>query len=146
MAHRFGYHLGPATIHTKVNATNWRLGNNADGNVYLKEWKNKITKVKKSLQPVKPVSYSVIKHGIVGLTKYITTYWSSEKIRCNALSPGPVLNLQSKSLVNNLKKLIPMGRLANKHEYKSAIKFLCTDDSSYMTGQNVIIDGGRSIW
>ena len=110
------------------------------------EEKVKITKVKKSLQPVKPVSYSVIKHGIVGLTKYISTYWSSEKIRCNALSPGPVLNLQSKSLVNNLKKLIPMGRLANKHEYKSAIKFLCTDDSSYMTGQNVIIDGGRSIW
>ena len=102
----------------------------------------KISKIKKSLQPVKPVSYSIIKHGIVGLTKYISTYWSSENIRCNALSPGPVLSLQSKSLVKNLKKLIPMGRLANKDEYKSAIKFLCTDDSSYMTGQNLVIDGG----
>ena len=48
--------------------------------------------------------------------------------------------------IEYLEKLIPMGRLANKNEYKSAIKFLCTEDSSYMTGQNVIIDGGRSIW
>ena len=106
----------------------------------------KISKIKKSLQPVKPIGYSIIKHGIVGLTKYISTYWSSDNIRCNALSPGPVLNLQSKALIKNLEKLIPMGRLANKNEYKSAIKFLCTEDSSYMTGQNVIIDGGRSIW
>ena len=102
--------------------------------------------VKNSKQPVKPISYSVIKHGIIGLTKYLSTYWASENIRCNALSPGPVLNLQSRSLVSKLKKLIPMQRLANKNEYKSAVKFLCTEESSYMTGQNIIIDGGRSIW
>ncbi len=106
----------------------------------------KIRNTKSSKQPVKPISYSVIKHGIIGLTKYLATYWAPENIRCNALSPGPVLNLQSKSLINKLKKLIPMERLANKNEYKSAIKFLCTDESSYMTGQNVIIDGGRSTW
>lgn len=97
-------------------------------------------------QPAKPVSYSVIKHGLVGLTKYLSTYWAEHHIRCNALSPGAVLNSQSQSLINKLKKLIPMARLANKNEYKSAVKFLCSDESSYMTGQNIVIDGGRSVW
>ena len=107
-------------------------------------YKNK--KLKKSKQPVKPISYSVIKHGVIGMTKYLSTYWASDCIRCNALSPGPVSNFQPKSLVNKLKNLIPMARLAHKNEYRSAVKFLCTDESSYMTGQNIIIDGGRSVW
>ena len=107
-------------------------------------YKNK--NFKNSNQSVKPISYSVIKHGVIGLTKYLSTYWAGENIRCNALSPGSVLNLQSENLVRRLKNLIPMARLANKNEYRSAVKFLCTDDSSYMTGQNVIIDGGRSVW
>ena len=94
---------------------------------------------------VKPVTYSVIKHGLIGLTKYIATYWPS-KIRCNALSPGGVLNNQSKEFLSKVKLQIPMNRLANKNEYRAAIQFLCSDASSYMTGQNLIIDGGRSIW
>ena len=94
----------------------------------------------------KPVTYSVIKHGIVGLTKYVSTYWNKEKIRCNSLSPGPIFNNQSKTFIKKLSKQIPMGRLANKSEYRQAIKFLCSDASSYMTGQNVVIDGGRSVW
>lgn len=107
-------------------------------------YKNK--KLKNSKQPVKPISYSVIKHGVIGLTKYLSTYWAPENIRCNALSPGPILNFQPKTLVSKLKNLIPMARLAHKNEYRSAVKFLCTDESSYMTGQNIIIDGGRSVW
>ena len=95
---------------------------------------------------VKPVTYSVIKHGIVGLTKYLSTYWAEKNIKVNSLSPGSVLHEQPKELQNKLKKLIPMNRLAKKNEYIGAIKFLCSSDSSYMTGQNLVIDGGRSIW
>ena len=94
----------------------------------------------------KPVMYSVVKHGIIGLTKYISTYWCDKQIRCNAISPGSIENGQSKSFITKLNKLIPMKRLAKKNEYKGAIKFLCSDASKYMTGQNLIIDGGRSTW
>lgn len=94
----------------------------------------------------KPVTYSVIKHGIVGLTKYLSTYWAKKNIKVNSLSPGSVLSNQPKEFQNRIKKLIPMNRLANKNEYIGAIKFLCCDDSSYMTGQNLVIDGGRSVW
>ena len=94
----------------------------------------------------KPVMYSVIKHGLLGLTKYLATYWHNKKIRCNAISPGPVENNQSKNFINKLKKQIPLNRLAKKNEYIAAIQFLCSDASSYMTGQNLIIDGGRSVW
>jgi NAD(P)-dependent dehydrogenase (short-subunit alcohol dehydrogenase family) len=95
---------------------------------------------------VKPVTYSVIKHGLIGLTKYLATYWPDKKIRCNALSPGGVLNKQGNEFLSKVKMQIPLKRLANKSEYRSAVQFLCSDASSYMTGQNIIIDGGRSIW
>ena len=94
----------------------------------------------------KPVTYSVIKHGIVGLTKYLSTYWANKNIKVNSLSPGSVLNNQPKEFLSRIKKLIPMNRLAKKNEYIGAIKFLCTEDSNYMTGQNLVIDGGRSVW
>jgi len=97
-------------------------------------------------QPVKPITYSVIKSGLVGLTKYLSTYWLKEGIRANALSPGGVYDGQNEEFVNKLTSLIPMGRMASDDEYIGAIQFLCSDASSYMTGQNLIIDGGRSIW
>ena len=100
----------------------------------------------KKIRNFKPVTYSVIKHGLIGLTKYLSTYWPDKNIRCNSLSPGGVELDQSKEFKNKLKKLIPLNRMAQKSEYKSAIKFLCSDASSYMTGHNLIIDGGRSIW
>jgi len=98
------------------------------------------------LQYSKPITYSVIKHGIIGLTKYTATYWAKNKIRCNALSPGGVKNLNNSAFNKRVNKLIPMNRLANKEEYISAVQFLCSDASSYMTGHNLIIDGGRSVW
>ena len=99
-----------------------------------------------SKQPKKPVSYSVIKTGLVGLTRYLATYWAESGIRVNALSPGGVLDRQDSDFVSNLAKLIPMGRMAAPGEYVGAIQFLCSDASAYMTGQNIVIDGGRSIW
>lgn len=95
---------------------------------------------------VKPPTYSVIKHGLVGLTKYTATYWADKNIRCNALSPGGVFAGQGDEFVTRLSSLIPMGRMAFSHEYRSAVQFLCSDASSYMTGQNIIMDGGRSVW
>jgi NAD(P)-dependent dehydrogenase (short-subunit alcohol dehydrogenase family) len=97
-------------------------------------------------QPVKPITYSVIKSGLIGLTKYLSTYWSDKGVRVNALSPGGVYENQDQEFVSKLTKLIPLGRMANADEYRSAVQFLCSDASSYMTGQNLIIDGGRSVW
>ena len=98
------------------------------------------------LQNVKPITYSVIKSGLIGMTKYLATYWNESNVRVNAISPGGVYENQDSEFVNRLTKLIPLGRMASPDEYKSAIQFLCSDASSYMTGQNLVIDGGRSVW
>ena len=100
----------------------------------------------KSLQPVKPITYSVIKSALVGLTKYVATYWKDKNIRCNALSPGGVFNEQPEEFLEKITKLIPLGRMANKDEYRAAIQFMCSEGSSYMNGHNLVMDGGRSIW
>lgn len=97
-------------------------------------------------QSVKPITYSVIKNGLIGLTKYLSTYWCESNVRCNALSPGGVFQNQNKDFVEKISKKIPMGRMANSSEYRAAIQFLSSDASSYMNGHNLIIDGGRSIW
>jgi NAD(P)-dependent dehydrogenase (short-subunit alcohol dehydrogenase family) len=96
-------------------------------------------------QPVKPVTYSAIKHGLLGLTKYLAGYWAGSGVRCNALSPGGVYNGQADAFVAKLTSLIPMGRMARLEEYRAAVQFLCSDASAYMTGQNIVMDGGRSI-
>jgi NAD(P)-dependent dehydrogenase (short-subunit alcohol dehydrogenase family) len=97
-------------------------------------------------QPVKPVTYSVVKTGLIGLTRYLATYWAACGIRVNSISPGGVYNNQADDFVERLANLIPLGRMANANEYQAAILFLCSDASSYMTGSNLVIDGGRSCW
>jgi NAD(P)-dependent dehydrogenase (short-subunit alcohol dehydrogenase family) len=97
-------------------------------------------------QPVKPVTYSVIKAGLVGLTRYLATYWAQNGVRANALSPGGIYNGQDEQFVQRLANLIPLGRMARRDEYRAAVQFLCSDASSYVNGQNIVIDGGRSIW
>ena len=96
--------------------------------------------------PVKPVTYSVVKTGLIGLTRYLATYWAESGVRVNALSPGGIYNDQPEPFVERLTNLIPMGRMANRDEYRGVVAFLLADASSYMTGANVVVDGGRTVW
>jgi NAD(P)-dependent dehydrogenase (short-subunit alcohol dehydrogenase family) len=97
-------------------------------------------------QPVKPVSYSVVKAGLLGMTRYLATYWSDQGVRANALCPGGVSNGQPEDFVVRLSQLVPLGRMAHVDEYRGAILFLCSDASSYMTGAILTVDGGRTCW
>ena len=98
------------------------------------------------LQPVKPITYSAAKWAIVGMTKYLSVYFAQRGIRVNCLSPTGVYNNHPEEFVEKLSKIIPMGRMAHIDEYKGAIVFLCSDASSYMTGENMVIDGGKTVW
>jgi len=97
-------------------------------------------------QPVKPVTYSVVKSGLIGLTRYLATYWAEKGVRCNALCPGGIENNQDPAFLNEVCMRIPMGRLARAEEYQGALLFLLSDASSYMNGAVISIDGGRSAW
>jgi NAD(P)-dependent dehydrogenase (short-subunit alcohol dehydrogenase family) len=102
--------------------------------------------VPEQMQAVKPVTYSVVKSALVGLTRYLASYWADKKVRVNAISPGGVYNGQPEDFVARLTNLIPLGRMAATNEYQGAMVFLCSDASSYMTGANLVVDGGRSCW
>jgi NAD(P)-dependent dehydrogenase (short-subunit alcohol dehydrogenase family) len=97
-------------------------------------------------QSVKPVTYSVVKAGLIGLTRYLATYWPDCNVRANALAPGGVFAGQDDAFVQRLTSLIPMGRMATKSEYKAAVAFMVSDASSYMNGAIISIDGGRTVW
>jgi len=111
-----------------------------DQRIYRKEG------ISDDMQMVKPVTYSVVKHGIIGLTRYLATYWADAGVRVNALCPGGVYNGQPPEFVEELTNLIPMGRMAEADEYQCAVIFLISDASSYMTGSIMSIDGGRTCW
>jgi NAD(P)-dependent dehydrogenase (short-subunit alcohol dehydrogenase family) len=97
-------------------------------------------------QIVKPLTYSVTKHGIIGLTRYLSTYWSDNKVRCNAICPGGIENGQDLNFIKKISKLIPLGRMAKKNELQGLIIYLLSDSSSYMNGSILSIDGGRTTW
>ncbi|MFA5139657.1 MAG: SDR family oxidoreductase [Elusimicrobiota bacterium] len=100
----------------------------------------------RSRQSVKPVTYSVVKTGLVGLTRYLATYWADQGVRCNALCPGGFRNRQPAAFLKRVARLVPMGRMAEPGELQGAIVFLASDASSYMNGSVISIDGGRSCW
>jgi NAD(P)-dependent dehydrogenase (short-subunit alcohol dehydrogenase family) len=97
-------------------------------------------------QNVKPITYSAAKWAIIGMTKYLSIYFAKNNIRVNCLSPTGVYNDHPVDFVEKLSNIIPMGRMADIDEYKGAIVFMCSDASSYMTGTNLIIDGGKTVW
>lgn len=97
-------------------------------------------------QPVKPITYSVIKTGIIGLTRYLATYWTSQNVRCNALCPGGVESSQPEDFLQKVSIRIPMGRLAGKDEYQGTLLWMLSDASSYLNGAIIPVDGGRTAW
>lgn len=106
----------------------------------------RIYKSNKSKTFEKPVSYSVIKSGLIGLTKFTSTYWAKQKVRCNCICPGGVENNHDKSFLKKVTRLIPLGRMAKKDEYNGLVVFLMSDASSYVNGAIISADGGRTAW
>lgn len=111
-----------------------------DQRIYRKEG------VPEDEQTVKPVSYSVVKHAIIGLTKYLAVYWAQKGIRVNTLCPASLSNGQDDEFVSKISQLIPLGRMSNPDEYVCTILYMISDATTYMTGATVILDGGRTIW
>ena len=97
-------------------------------------------------QPAKPVSYTVVKSGIIGMTRYLATYWADRGVRVNSLTVGGIENGQDPQFLARARDRIPLGRMAQVDEYQGAILFLASDASSFMTGSNLVVDGGKSCW
>jgi NAD(P)-dependent dehydrogenase (short-subunit alcohol dehydrogenase family) len=97
------------------------------------------------LNAVKPVSYSVVKSGLLGLTRYLATYWPG-RVRCNAICPGGIELDQDPEFIEKLSSRIPMGRMAKPDEYGATMVYLMSTASSYLNGAIIPIDGGRTAW
>ena len=99
----------------------------------------------KNTQISPPVAYSAIKGGLINLNRYLASFYGEFNIRFNCIAPGGVYDGQDPEFVRRYELKVPLGRMANPDEYISAIQFLCSDASAYMNGQNIVIDGGRSV-
>ena len=99
---------------------------------------------KNGLNPT--ISYSVTKGGIISLTKYLASYWNNSGIRVNVISLGGVENKQNKEFIKKYSSKTMIGRMAKNNEFVGLVQFMSSDASSYMTGSNVIADGGWTAW
>ena len=102
--------------------------------------------ISEDMQPVKPITYSVIKTGIIGLTRYLATYWPEKNVRCNAICPGGIDSGQPEAFVNELSSRIPMNRMAREDEYQGTLIWMLSNASSYLNGAVISVDGGRTAW
>jgi NAD(P)-dependent dehydrogenase (short-subunit alcohol dehydrogenase family) len=93
-----------------------------------------------------PVAYSVSKHGVIGLTKYLATLWASKGVRVNALTPGGIFNEHKGLFLERFSQLNPIGRMSDKTELHGAVVYLASDASSHLVGHNLIVDGGWTAW
>ena len=93
-----------------------------------------------------PAVYSATKSAVIGLTKYLATYWASDGIRVNSLTPGGIFSGQNETFLKNYSNRVPMGRMADPNEIVGGIIYLASDASTYVTGANLVIDGGLTAW
>jgi NAD(P)-dependent dehydrogenase (short-subunit alcohol dehydrogenase family) len=111
-----------------------------DQRLYLKDG------LRPEQQPVKPVTYTVVKAGLHGLTMYLATYWAGSGVRVNTISLGGVESGQPAEFLERAAQRIPMGRMAQPHDFQGALVYLCSDAAAFVTGANLVVDGGKTIW
>lgn len=142
-----------------VNLTGTFLGCQTVGNQMIKQQKGSIINIASlygvvspnhKMYPgtgiVQPVAYTVSKHGVVALTKYVATWLAEKGIRVNSLTPGGIFDGHDGLFLERFKNLNPIGRMSNKDELRGGIVYLASEASSHVVGHNLVIDGGWTAW